>query len=389
MFLFLAVKNKNQETRTMVSRRVVCGLAGLIALSAGWGIADGGQAHQAKQTKPIQLGTSGGNVNDKSRAFCCSGTLGALVTKGGSGPKYILSNNHVLGRLSKAAIGEDVSQPGLIDNNCRVYQTVADFSEAPLMGSNVDAAIAEVQTGAVGAVDLQGTIIDIGTISSTVGTPTPNLPVMKSGRTTGFTTGTISAFADVNVQYQNGCGGGKKFVVSYSNQIVIEGSGFSAGGDSGSLIISNDGSSCKQPVGLLFAGSSTTTIANPIADVINAFSPKLSFIGTSTASGCPVSATASSAASFGPSQAAMDHARTIKDRHKARILPMANVLGIGVGAADDNPSEAVIVIYVETGRAHPEAVPDYLDGLRVKVVTTEPFVAYGNQKWGDNRCSGQ
>jgi Peptidase family S64 len=371
----------------MLSRRLVCGLVGMIAFTAGWGIADGGQAHQTKQTKPIQLGTSGGNVNDKTRAYCCSGTLGALVTKGGSGPQYILSNNHVLGRLSKAAIGEDVSQPGLIDNNCRVYQTVADFSEAPAFGSkNVDAAIAQVQSGAV---DLQGSIIDIGAISSTVATPVPNLPVMKSGRTTGFTTGMISSFADVNVQYQNGCGSGKKFVVSYSDQIVIEGSGFSAGGDSGSLIISNDGSSCKQPVGLLFAGSSTTTIANPIADVINAFSPKLSFVGSSTTTSCPVSGTAISAATYGPSQAALEHARTIKERHKPSILPRANVLGIGVGAADDNPSEAVIVIYTETGRGSSEALPEYLDGLRVKVVNTEPFVAYGNQKWGDNRCSGE
>jgi hypothetical protein len=216
---------------------------------------------------------------------------------------------------------------------------------------------------------------------------------MKSGRTTGFTTGMISSFADVNVQYQNGCGSGKKFVVSYSDQIVIEGSGFSAGGDSGSLIISNDGSSCKQPVGLLFAGSSTTTIANPIADVINAFSQKLSFVGTSAATGCPVSATAISAAisaaTYGPSQAALEHARTIKERHKPSILPRANVLGIGVGAADDNPSEAVIVIYTETGHGFSEALPEYLDGLRVRVVNTEPFVAYGNQKWGDNRCSGE
>jgi Peptidase family S64 len=369
----------------MANTRAVCGLAVLTASMATWAVADGGQAHQAKQTKPIQLGTSGGNVKDKSRAFCCSGTLGAVVTKGG-GVQYILSNNHVLGRLNKAATGEDVSQPGLIDNNCGVFQSVADFSEAPALGGNVDAALAQVQTGAV---SLDGSILDIGPISSTVGIPLLGSSVMKSGRTTGFTTGAISAFADVSVQYQNGCGSGKKFVVSYTDQIVIEGSGFSAGGDSGSLILSNDGSSCKQPVGLLFAGSSTTTIANPIDDVIKAFSPNLNFVGSNSASGCPISGTASLAASLGPVRAAVDHARTVKDRHKANILPRANVLGIGVGAADDNPSEAVIVIYVETGHVVPDAVPDNLDGLRVKVVTTEPFVAYGNQKWGDNRCGGK
>jgi hypothetical protein len=255
-------------------------------------MADGGALHQAKQTKPIKLGTSGGNVNDKSRAFCCSGTLGALVTKGGSA-QYILSNNHVLARLNKAASGEDISQPGLIDNNCGVLQSVADFSEAPGLGgtTNVDAAIAQVQPNAV---DSEGKVIDLETISSTAGAPALNLSVMKSGRTTGLTTGNISSFADVNVQYQSGCGSGKKFVVSYTDQIVIAGSGFSAGGDSGSLIVSNDSRSCKQPVGLLFAGSSTTTIANRIGDVITAFSPNLSFVGTSSASGCPVSTTSTS-----------------------------------------------------------------------------------------------
>src|SRR5262249_11100770 len=196
--------------------------------------------------------------------------------------------------------------PGLIDNGCRLPGIVADFSEAAPLGP-VDAALALVRPGAV---SMDGAILDIATISSTPGTPTVGLPVMKSGRTTGFTTGTIGSFADINVQYQSSCGSGKKFVVSYNDQIVIDGNGFSAGGDSGSLIVSNDGSSCKQPVGLLFAGSSTTTIANPINDVLNAF-PGLSFVGTITASGCPISATASIAKTFGPSQAAVDDARTV------------------------------------------------------------------------------
>jgi len=362
---------------------LVLGLATQIVFTSAWGMAED---HRIQQKLPIKLGTSGGNVNDKTRTFCCSGTLGAVVTKGGS--QYILSNNHVLGRLSKAAVGEDVSQPGLIDSNCRASQLVADYSEAAALGtSNVDAAIALAKPGAVAS---DGSILDIGTISSTPGTPNVNLAVMKSGRTTGLTTGAISAInADVSVQYQSSCGGGKKFVISYTGQTVIDGSGFSAGGDSGSLIVSNDTGSCKQPVGLLFAGSSTTTIANPIDDVVSALSSPsspLGFVGTSSATGCTVSGTTSSTASRGPSQAAVDHARNVKDRHKANVLSMPNVLGIGVGADKGNPSEAVIVIYTETGRANPQDLPDNLDGLRVKVVTTEPFVAYGNQKWGDNSC---
>jgi len=55
------------------------------------GLADGGANHQVRNQ---HFGVSGGNVNDHSNAFCCSGTLGSLVTINGT--KYILSNNHVL-----------------------------------------------------------------------------------------------------------------------------------------------------------------------------------------------------------------------------------------------------------------------------------------------------
>ena len=125
--------------------------------------ADGGAQHQAAQALPIELGTSGGNIKDVSKAFCCSGTLGALVTRGGT--SFILSNNHVLGRSGAATVGDDVSQPGLIDSGCRPGSIVADFSEGAVLGtSNVDAALAQVRGGAVNPT---GEIIDVGIPAST------------------------------------------------------------------------------------------------------------------------------------------------------------------------------------------------------------------------------
>ena len=57
---------------------------------------------------------------------------------------------------------------------------------------------------------------------------------------------------------------------------------FSAAGDSGSLILTND-STCPQPVALLFAGSHTSTIANPIGEVISkagaALGKTITFVG--------------------------------------------------------------------------------------------------------------
>src|SRR5881275_2925915 len=51
-----------------------------------------GTSHTAKQTPPIQLGTSGGWAYDLANGYCCGGTLGSLVQIGGS--QYILSNYH-------------------------------------------------------------------------------------------------------------------------------------------------------------------------------------------------------------------------------------------------------------------------------------------------------
>ena len=89
----------------------------------------------ARQTPPIQLGTSGGNATDLANGYCCSGTLGALVAKGGT--QYILSNSHVFagdvvsgGNGRVAQIGDNVNQPGLVDINCNAAnsQIVADVS---------------------------------------------------------------------------------------------------------------------------------------------------------------------------------------------------------------------------------------------------------------------
>ena len=168
-------------------------------------------------TRNMHFGVSGGNVKDITRQFCCSGTLGSLVTNGTT--QYILSNNHVLARQDRAAVGEDISQPGLIDNNCRPATLVADFTKAVTLGNNVDCAVATLRAGTM---DSTGFIEGIGTISSVIKTPAVGLAVQKSGRTTGHTTGTVGSInTSVNVQYQIKCGQGRTYILSYTNQVVI------------------------------------------------------------------------------------------------------------------------------------------------------------------------
>jgi hypothetical protein len=349
--------------------RVLVILPSLLAVGAGMLMAQT-NPHQSRSTS---FGTSGGNINDISKAFCCSGTLGSLVSS--SGGQYILSNNHVLADADQAASGEDISQPGLIDNNCRPATIVADFTVAPHLGTNVDAALAALRAGQM---DSKGTILDIGVPNSSPLNASTNLPVAKSGRTTGLSCGSIqSTNTSVKVQYQQGCNQGKKFTITYTNQVVVGGSGFSAGGDSGSLIVSQTG---KRPTALLFAGSSSTTIGNPINEVLSLLTTSLgsevSFVGTSSPGNVTCPAAGGGSSHGRPSQTGLDRATVAKEAHAQELMADPAVMAIGVGSSERNPAEAVVNVYVETGRAH-GLIPAELDGVRTQIIRTDLIRAYG------------
>ncbi|HYN83915.1 MAG TPA: hypothetical protein VER32_01595 [Pyrinomonadaceae bacterium] len=336
--------------------------------------ADGGPQHRVSTDF---YGVSGGNVNDRSRRYCCSGTLGALV-RGANGANYILSNNHVLARSNQAAVGEDVSQPGMIDVNCQVAELVADLAPYPdLNTSNVDAAVATLRGAAMRT---DGQILDIGIPSSTIRNASVGLAVTKSGRTTGHTTGTVgSVDTDVSVQYTRECGGGKRFVIAYQNQVVINSSTFSAGGDSGSLIVTND--SCRQPVALLFAGSSTTTIGNPIGEVMQRVSASAGTQMSFTGSACGVSSaqnfSVAAENSMMPqlSSLSVEKARNAKKAHKDVLMVLPSVIGVGIGSSETNASEAVLVVYIDKGNSVRPSIPKTLDGVKVRQVLTDAFTA--------------
>jgi hypothetical protein len=256
--------------------RVIEEVTGRIIAYKGGG---GGVSHTAKQTPPIQLGTSGGNVNDIANGYCCSGTLGALVSKGGA--QYILSNSHVFagdvvsgGNGRVAQIGDDVNQPGLVDNNCSAANTniVADLSSLSTLyppGStpNVDCAIAQVRSGMVRS---DGAILEIGTISASTVAASMGQAVKKSGRTTGLTRSSISGLnATVSVGYETECAG-TSFTKTFTGQILVtnRSSRFLNSGDSGSLMV-EDVTTHPRAVGLLFAGGGGIAVANPIGAVLS------------------------------------------------------------------------------------------------------------------------
>ena len=222
------------------------------------------RCHQGRCSRPVPLGVSTGHP------AITAGTIGCRV-KDASGKVYALSNNHVYADEGGAKIGDNVLQPGPYDGGINPGDAIGTlFSFVPIQCycstcpvNNIDAAIALSSTGNLG----RSTLSDgYGTPRSTIlSTPTVNKRVKKYGRTTGLTKGKIYAInATVDVQYDT-C------VARFIKQIVITPGTFSAGGDSGSLIVVNGGSDDRKPVGLLFAGSFFYTIANPIGDVLKAF----------------------------------------------------------------------------------------------------------------------
>jgi hypothetical protein len=94
------------------------------------------------------------------------------------------------------------------------------------------------------------------------------LNVQKYGRTTKLTHGQITGVnATVTVCYSATSPCTKSAM--FADQLIITPGTFSGGGDSGSLIVTDD--AIRNPVALLFAGSATQTIANRIDYVLGRF----------------------------------------------------------------------------------------------------------------------
>jgi hypothetical protein len=217
------------------------------------------ECYQSECPRPVPLGVSTGHPD------ITAGTIGARV-KDSSGNVYALSNNHVYANQNMANIGDSALQPGPVDGGTDPDQKIgalADFAPINFSGRNneIDAAIALSSTTLLQNVTFSGY-----KPTSTLAAASLGLDVKKEGRTTGVTFGQIS---EVNVTVVV-CYAGFPFCTksaTFVNQFAIAGS-FSAGGDSGSLIVT---SAENNPVGLLFAGSSNRTIANQIQNVLNYF----------------------------------------------------------------------------------------------------------------------
>ena len=238
---------------------------------------------KAQQAK---CGVSVGHIDSTA------GTLGCIVTK--LGEEFLLSNCHVFALCGDAEIGDPIVQPAPHDGGTLINQiaTLEDFvpidfgfalPDCPVaetveklfnkgaellssghrmeayklsLGANtVDAAIARPLSENLVSRAIVGIGEPKGIRDAQLG-----MEVQKGGRTTGVTRGKIVQF-DVTAKVNYGLYGNATF----HDQLMA--TGMSQPGDSGSAMLDMDG----YVVGLLFAGSGSVTIMNPIQFVLDEF----------------------------------------------------------------------------------------------------------------------
>lgn len=221
----------------------------------------GGSASIAAAARPVGLGQSIGNALD-----CSAGSIGVRVTDGLH--YYVLSCNHVLSRTNGSILNELVLSPGPGDVSCT--QILADSA-----GRLVDFEPLEFSTSASNRMDAAMVRIDptmiltstpaggYGTPSRTPATPAMMMAVKKYGKGTGLTTGYILA---VNyTAYVSYNGQNTRFV----DQLAVYGSNFVGGGDSGSMVVTDDG--LNSPVGIVYAKSGMYGYVSPISPILARF----------------------------------------------------------------------------------------------------------------------
>lgn len=187
------------------------------------------------------------------------------------GVNYVLSCNHVIGRLNGALLGDAVLQPAPYDGGAYPQDLIANVSRFvtlrfdPGSSNKVDAAIAYARLGQVlPQVAWLGEVNGVKRIARVrIGDV-----VRKVGRSSGLTTGKVVGInASVKINYAS-LGYGNRTAL-FRQQLLTR--TMCSYGDSGSLLLDTDNAG----VGLLFAGSSTHTIYNYMENVVDELSIEL------------------------------------------------------------------------------------------------------------------
>lgn len=216
--------------------------------------------------RPVQGGISTGHFRITAGTIACF----CRSTAPGDGDEiFVLSNNHVYADVNSGTQGDALLQQGPMDGGTGAahFANLERFVPIEIGGvleNRVDAAIGRLLPGIAFLPD----ICSIGRLGGTE-LAQENMMVLKHGRTTGLTQGSVT---DISYDALVGLDHANPGVVGlFQDQIRIDGSSstpiFGLGGDSGSLVVSED---ARRAVGLYFAGpeSGTYGIANKIENVV-------------------------------------------------------------------------------------------------------------------------
>jgi len=209
------------------------------------------------------------------------------------------------------------------------------------------------------------------------------MKVAKSGRSSGLTCSTIETNPGTfSVGYEKVCGGGTSFTVTYSNQVGVTGGDFSSGGDSGSLIVTQ---SSADAVALLFAGSDTDAVGNPIGEVLSAMADASNNVPTIVGGaahvvmGCtlpPAGAIRQAQQAAIVPAAQMQSAAAARDTNASQLLGISGVRGVSVGQSLDYIGQPAVILFVAPGTPH-NSLPVEVDGVRTRIIETTDERAVG------------
>ncbi|ONI80437.1 endonuclease [Saccharothrix sp. ALI-22-I] len=197
---------------------------------------------------PVVPGVSVGHVR------VSAGTVGCVVYDRVDGTPYVLSNWHVL-HGPQGALGEDVVQPGVHDDNRTERNRLGRLVRSHL-GAAGDCAIATIEDRG-----FEAEILDLGVAVDKLGEPELGDKVVKSGRTTGVTHGVVRR-VDTLVKIDYGPGVGQRqigcFEIGPDPARPAADGEISMGGDSGAAWVfkASNGKTGKTIAGLHFAGES-------------------------------------------------------------------------------------------------------------------------------------
>ena len=74
-------------------------------------------------------------------------------------------------------------------------------------------------------------------------------------------------------------------------------------------------------------------------------------------------------------QQMLDRPSRILERNRHDLMSKPAVLGVGLGALEDNSQPAIVVYVDKTSQVTPQ-LPNQVDNVPVRIIMTDPFIAY-------------